>query len=309
MRGVSKTILIFIFVFALGLSGCSISHPPSPNLAAPSQTARQLTAVLETPTSPAPPTATSEPLAASVDGVGIPLAAFQTSLAQLQKADTDLKKPAVAADQRQRVLDDLVDQALLAAAAQKDGFQLAKGDLDAKLTALTAQAGGPSALQTWETANGYTDASLRDALRASLAAAWERDHILAGVPATADQVHAQQILVPDEATAQTILGKLQAGAKFAPIAQQYDPVAGGDLGWFPKGYLTVPEVEAAAFSLQPGQTSEIVHSRLGYHIINVIERDVQHVLSPDARLVVQQAALRTWLQDRRSQSQIKILAP
>ncbi len=44
--------------------------------------------------------------------------------------------------------------------------------------------------------------------------------------------------------------QLQAGADFATLAYRYDPLTGGDLGWFPRGVLTQPAVEEAAFSLQ-----------------------------------------------------------
>ncbi|HEY3344288.1 MAG TPA: peptidylprolyl isomerase [Anaerolineaceae bacterium] len=303
-------LIVFLCIFLPGflLSACSGPHPPSSGtLVGATQTAQQLTAAPSA--TPAPPTPTPEPLAATVNGVGIPLAAYQTSLAQLQKADTDLKKTATEADQRQRVLDDLIDQALLAQAAKADGYTLAESDLDARLAQMTTQAGGAEKLIAWESANGYNDASLREALRASLAASWERDRIIAQTPETADQVHAQQILVPDEATAQKALARLQAGVKFASIAFQYDPVAGGDLGWFPQGYLNAPEVEAAAFALQPGQMSEIIHSKLGYHIITVIERDPQHALSPDARLVLEQAALQKWFAEQRSKGKISVLVP
>ena len=286
-------------------SGCTGARLPLASPSAPGVTP-QPTAPAATPT-PAPPTATPVPLAARVNGEGIPLAAFQASLAQLQKADADLKKTADEAAQRQRVLDDLVYTILLSQAAKSDGYTLSDADLEAKITELAGKIGGKEALQAWEAANGYTDESLRESLRASYAAAWERDRILAQVPDTVEQVHAQQILVSDEATAQGILQSLQSGSKFASLALKYDPATGGDLGWFPKGYLTAPEVEAAAFSLQPGQTSEIIKSSLGYHIIQVIERDPQHPLSPDAKLTLQQAALKKWLEDRRAQSQVETL--
>jgi peptidyl-prolyl cis-trans isomerase C len=311
-RGIMRTMqhggkwIILLSLLVIGIaSGCTGARLPSASPSAPGATP-QPTTPAATPT-PAPPTATPVPLAARVNGEGIPLAAFQASLAQLQKADADLKKTVDEAAQRKRVLDDLVSTALLAQAAKSDGYSLSDGDLEAKMSELAGKIGGDTALEAWEAANGYTAESLREALRGSYAAAWERDRILAQVPDTADQVHAQQILVSDEATAQGIPESLQSGSKFASLALKYDPATGGDLGWFPKGYLTAPEVETAAFSLQPGQTSEIIKSSLGYHIIQVIERDPQHPLSPDAKLTLQQAALKKWLEDRRAQSQVETL--
>lgn len=48
---------------------------------------------------------------------------------------------------------------------------------------------------------------------------------------------------------------------------------GGDLDWFPhiKGVLPEPLLQTA-FSLQPGQISDVLESELGLHILKVIER-------------------------------------
>lgn len=70
--------------------------------------------------------------------------------------------------------------------------------------------------------------------------------------------------------------RLQGGADFAEIAtaESDDPGSaknGGDLGLFGKGRM-VPPFEAAAFALEPGQTSAIVESDFGFHIIRVYEK-------------------------------------
>ncbi len=58
--------------------------------------------------------------------------------------------------------------------------------------------------------------------------------------------------------------------------------AGGDLGWTKRGKF-VPEFEAAAYNLEPGQLSEIVQSEFGYHLIKLQQRRgntirVSHIL-------------------------------
>jgi len=72
-----------------------------------------------------------------------------------------------------------------------------------------------------------------------------------------------------------ILERVQAGDDFAELAEYYsdDEAAGakgGDLGFFKRGRME-KEVEEAAFSMAPGDVSEIVMSSLGYHIIKVDE--------------------------------------
>ncbi len=83
-----------------------------------------------------------------------------------------------------------------------------------------------------------------------------------------------------KAKAQGILDQLHHGADFAKLAKQYsdDPGSkdqGGELGWIKHG-VTVPEFDQAAFALQPGQTSGLVRSKFGYHIIQTEEKQTAH---------------------------------
>ena len=136
-----------------------------------------------------------------------------------------------------------------------------------------------------------------------------RDQITTAVPMQAEQVHARQILVYDAAEAQDILAQLQAGNDFGNLAKQYDPVTGGDLGWFPRGYLPSKALEEAAFLLQPGEFSQVVQTVAGYHILQVMERDPLHPLTPDALLVLQTQALQGWLAEKWGKSDIQVLLP
>lgn len=75
------------------------------------------------------------------------------------------------------------------------------------------------------------------------------------------------------AEADSVLAELRGGADFATVARRVsdDPGTreeGGDLGWFRRGRM-VPEFEAAAFRLRPGQISDVVASPFGFHIIQV----------------------------------------
>ena len=59
-----------------------------------------------------------------------------------------------------------------------------------------------------------------------------------------------------------IQGKLEAGESFEELAKAYSDCPssqkGGDLGFFPRGTLVVPEVEEAAFTLSVGQISPVI---------------------------------------------------
>ncbi len=84
-----------------------------------------------------------------------------------------------------------------------------------------------------------------------------------------------------------VKGRLLAGEDFASLAKQisedYGSAAkGGDLGWHGRGEL-VPEFEATALRLEPGEIADPVASDFGYHLIQLLERRgnqfrAQHIL-------------------------------
>jgi len=69
--------------------------------------------------------------------------------------------------------------------------------------------------------------------------------------------------------------KVKDGQDFATLAKEYSqgPSAenGGDLGFFGRGQMVKP-FEDVAFALKPGQVSEIVETRFGYHLIKVADK-------------------------------------
>ncbi|MAY80256.1 MAG: hypothetical protein CL930_05655 [Deltaproteobacteria bacterium] len=73
---------------------------------------------------------------------------------------------------------------------------------------------------------------------------------------------------------QQALAELNSGSLFSDVAKKYSDgpagIRGGDLGWFQQGQM-VPQFDNAAFALTAGQTSGVVESPYGYHIIRRIE--------------------------------------
>lgn len=93
---------------------------------------------------------------------------------------------------------------------------------------------------------------------------------------TVSQIRASHILVKTEEEAKKILERLKKGENFAKIAKKISidhgsAKNGGDLGFFSKGQM-VPEFEAAAVKLKPGEISEPVKTQFGYHIIKVMDK-------------------------------------
>ncbi len=70
--------------------------------------------------------------------------------------------------------------------------------------------------------------------------------------------------------------QLKLKKSFSEVAKKYSQDSGsapngGDLGWFGKGQM-MPEFEAAAFNLKPGQVSDVVITVYGLHIIKLLEK-------------------------------------
>jgi len=235
------------------------------------------------------------------------MAEFHDELSRFQAAQAAIGRSVSAEDAAQDVLDDLIDETLLAQGAAELGFSVDDAMLQSRTNALAESLGGGDALAAWQSEHGYTPEAFARALCRSIAAAWMRDQIIGSVAGTAEQVHVRQILLYNEETANEALSRLKAGEAFDDLAAEYDPVTRGELGWFPRGYLLEPAIEDAAFSLNVGEVSGIIHTDAGYHILKLLERDSRHPLSPDARLVLQEEALDTWLASRRTQSDIEFL--
>ena len=276
----------------LVLSACGASQDAlTPTLAPATQTT-------------VPPTATPVPAAAMVNGEVISLEEFNAELFRFQEAQSGLGKNIPAEDAGERVLNDLIDQVLLTQGAREDGYTLEDTELDVRMTALAEDVGGEENLSVWLASHRYTSESFQSSLKRAIEAAWMRDSILATLPSTAEQVHAQQILLYNQETADEVQSRLEVGVEFGDLATAYDPKTNGELGWFPRDYLLEQSIENAAFSLEIGQPSETIVTDVGFHIIMVVERDEERSLSPDALLALQEQALIRWLQEARESSTI-----
>ncbi len=109
-----------------------------------------------------------------------------------------------------------------------------------------------------------------------------------------EQVQARHILIKsdakdDEAKQKEALEKIKkvqervtAGEDFTALAKELSEGPsgknGGDLGFFGRGQMVKP-FEEAAFGLKPGETSDIVKTQFGYHLIRVTEKKAESTIA------------------------------
>jgi foldase protein PrsA len=203
-------------------------------------------------------------------------------------------------------LSDLIRETIYAQEARSRGIRAADSVIDAELATqygqvLTSNGITEDQLKVYLEAQGQTLESFKASLRPAIATQLVVSAVNAEVAPSStpteeelasyfekniakydagEQVRGMHILVADLATAQQVEKELIEGTDFAALAAKYSTDAGskatgGDLGWFERGQM-VPEFEDAAFSLQPGETSEPVQTQYGYHIIRVVERKDAH---------------------------------
>jgi peptidyl-prolyl cis-trans isomerase C len=111
--------------------------------------------------------------------------------------------------------------------------------------------------------------------------------------------------------------EIEGGADFGDLASKHSKCPssqrGGDLGFFERGRMAKP-FEDAAFALKPGELSDIVVTKFGYHLIKLEERrppkllpfdDVKEKLTEHLRREKVKEALGSYLKQLRQESQIE----
>lgn len=287
---------IWLLLFLLFAAACS--NQPTPEAVE--------TPILEVPTSTVPPvqpTPTLEPAAAVVNGERIPLTLFEREIDRYQIAQEANGQPEEAIeDVRNTVLDELIDQTLLAQGAREAGVTISDADVTEKISTLADELD----LAAWMADWGYTEDELFTALKTQMLAAAQRDLIVQTVPEIVEQVEIRQVFAYTEAGASRARVSLNSGTPFDDVAFLYQPETGGYLGWVPRGYLLIPAVEETAFQLPVGAVSEIIESEIGYLLLKILDRG-ERPLTSDARLTLQRQALETYLSDQREKSAIEVL--
>ena len=248
---------------------------------------------------PATATPTPVPLAAFVNGEAITLAAFEREVARFEAANQQLGIDlATLGNYRAEMLDQLIDLSLLAQFAVAQGLEIGEIELEERFQA------------AFGATTGYTEDEYRKALRQEILAARGVGVITDVMPVQVEHTSARHILVATREEAEALVEQLANGVDFGTLAviHSRDPStrpAGGELGWFPRGLLTAPEVEIAAFEMEPGEVSGVIESALGFHILEVLGREDRPLVG-EMLTYYRVAAVEEWLAEQRERAEIEI---
>ncbi len=245
---------------------------------------------------------------AVINDTVITRAELDQNLTQHQRRLAAMGKTLNAAEKKElknRVLDDLIARVLLYQESQKSGIEVAASEVNAQLDQIKKQFDTEDAFKKALSSMNLDETGLKSQLQKELAVrqlveerfgskiavsdketkqfydthpeAFHRpgevkaSHILIKVDPAAEEAQKKEAL---EKTRE-IQEKIKQGADFAELAKVHSkcPSAskGGDLGSFKRGQMVKP-FEDAAFALEPGQVSDIVETRFGYHLIRCTDK-------------------------------------
>lgn len=124
-------------------------------------------------------------------------------------------------------------------------------------------------------------------------------------------VRASHILLDKEEKAKAALTRINNGEAFDEVAKDVSmdgsAVQGGDLGYFAKGkYGAIKEFEDIAFTLKEGETSRLVKTEVGYHIIKLVDRkDSYEDLKDDIVSVLKEDKYKSKMQELRDKAKVE----
>jgi peptidyl-prolyl cis-trans isomerase C len=201
-------------------------------------------------------TAASSPPVAVVDGVSISRDAYQDYLKGLLRGKSESE---VTAEEKDKVLDQMINMQLIAAQADKDGLEK-DPDVATRLALVRTQILADAAAQKYVKSHEPTDQEL---------------HAAYDTATDKTEYRASHILVPTKEKADQVIKKLKGGAKFEDVAKaestDNSKANGGDLGWFTTARMVKPFGDAVK-GLKVGETTtDPVQTQYGWHVIKLVE--------------------------------------
>ena len=245
-----------VTAFALSIAACGKGQPGSTPAAADKTAAA----------APAP--------VATVDGTPISRLEYDIYVKSLLQGRPTAE---LTTEQRNQVLDELINMQLLATQGGKDGVEK-DPDVAGRLEVVRMRVLADAESQKFLKDKEPTDAELHA----------EYDTAVGAMDKT--EYHAKHILVPTKEQAEQVIKKIKGGAKFEDVAKAQSTdgskANGGDLGWFTLTRMAKPFGDAVKNLKKGEMTQEPVQTQFGWHVIKL--EDTRETAPPPFEQVKQQ---------------------
>ena len=234
-----------------------------------------------------------------------------------------------------RVVDQLVERALILAWAEDNDIEVSDEEVSARLELIRADYGARG-FTSYLKSQGLTLETFTNVIREDLvveaaieAAVVEKvsvsyDDVVAYYNVQAEafeapaEYHVKQIITEDKAQAEEALAKLEFGATFEEVARELsmspDRHMGGDVGYTTLDAVP-PAVGDVVAKLPPGQVSRIIETPYGFEVVKVVGvRDARRKPLPEVRTEIEDR-LRTeredevyaaWLEQLKNKAKISV---
>ncbi len=254
---------------------------------------------------------------ARVNGVEIAQADFDRQFNLIKKRYSSMGMPLndeKLKEFKKNILDGLIEQELLLQDSQAQGIQVGPEEIQTELDNFKKQFKDKSDFTKKISEMNYTEDMVKNQIKRTKTIRKLVDEKVMPTITISDETlksyydsHPKEFKVPERIRASHILVKVDAkatdaekadarkkiegikskldnGEDFAKLASENSDCPsskkGGDLGSFSRGQMVKP-FEDAAFSLKPGEVSDIVETRFGYHIIKLAEKEDAKTLAYD----------------------------
>ena len=232
------------------------------------------------------------PPVAIVDGTPISREAYDDYLKGLLRG-----KPAadVTPEEKNQVLDQMINMQLIATQAEKDGLEK-DPDVATRIVLLRTQIMADAAAQKYVKSNEPSDQELHAAYDAAT---------------DKTEYHASHILVATKEKALQLIKKIKGGAKFEDVAKaestDNSKANGGDLGWFTTARMVKPFGDAVKNLKKGEMTTEPVQTQYGWHIILLVDtRDAPFdQLKPQLSNSIMQKKFQVYIEDLKKTAKIE----
>ncbi|MHB8477654.1 MAG: peptidylprolyl isomerase [Steroidobacteraceae bacterium] len=241
---------------------------------------------------PPPSDKPATPPVAIVDGTPISRAAYDDYLKGLLRG-----KPAadVTAEEKNQVLDQMINMQLIATQAEKEGLEK-DPDVATRVALLRTQIMADAAAQKYVKSNEPSDQELHAAYDAAT---------------DKTEYHASHILVATKEKALQLIKKIKGGAKFEDVAKaestDNSKANGGDLGWFTTARMVKPFGDAVKGLKKGEMTNDPVQTQYGWHIIRLDDtRDSPFdTLKPQLSNTLMQKKFQAYIEDLKKNAKIE----